>query len=31
MLNLVMLGREAKRRAHVVELNQPRLDEEEKK
>lgn len=30
MLNLVMLGREAKRRAHVVELNQPRLDEEEK-
>ncbi len=31
MLNLVMLGREAIRRAHVVELNQPRLDEEEKK
>lgn len=31
MLNLVMLGREAKRRAHVVELNQPQLDEEEKK
>ena len=31
MLNLVMLGREAKRKAHVVELNQPRLDDEEKK
>ena len=29
MLNLVMLGREAKRRAHVVELSQPRLDDEE--
>ena len=31
MLNLVMLGIEAKRKAHVVELNQPRLDDEEKK
>lgn len=31
MLNMVMLGREAKRKAHLVELNQPRLDEDEKK
>ena len=31
MLNMVMLGREAKRKAHLVELNQPRLDEEDKK
>lgn len=31
MLNMVMMSREAKRRAHVVQLNEPVLDEENKK
>jgi len=31
MLNMVMLSREAKRKAHLVELNEPVLEEEKKK
>jgi predicted tellurium resistance membrane protein TerC len=30
MLNMIMMSREAKRRAHLVELNEPQLDEEDK-